>query len=708
MTHPASSRRRGWLLGLAAALLGVAQVAAQPADVASLFPLRAAVRLEATGGTSQPLARLVLPIEVLEQTRADLSDLRLLDDDGREVPFLVEPSPHRGSPAGSSVRLAVEAWPRLVGMGQSTVERDNAAPLRRERYDLEPPPTAEDPAAEGPWTLVVDSGLSTFVRSVDLLERDAAGAEEALLEGGSLFRLADGRELRRYVLPPLRLDSVLVVWITGEDASYLVPAFRYQRSRRVAASDDDRRRARATLVVLESRQERGDSVLELERPAGIVPQALVLETTSAAFRRPIEVRDLGAGGDGRRLGAGVLFRVPATGETLEHLRIDLLPARGTKLEVRIADGDSPPLEIVAAVAEITSPALLFAPPRTGGVTLYCGGGRARRPLYDLAGLLPDLPARDESARIGAALLDPQRATAATLLALESNTRHAAGPVLAAAMRPGAELDARLFSHQRRLTVPGSDSGLARLELRPEDLAQARADLADLRVADSESRQWPYLVRQGTRSEHVALRIEATSANGRTKLELAPVAAPLEMRGLELDIATPFFDRPFQLEAELPDGGGTVALARGVLRRHDPDGTSLTIAFAPRRVSRLLLTIDDGSEQPLEVRGSRAAAPIHELLFPAPAGPYRLLLGFADSPAPVYDLARNRAVVFALDAATVESGPLEPNPDVSAAARWGRGQAPQRLMVWAAIGLAVVVLTVLTLRLASRHEENREG
>jgi hypothetical protein len=709
-------------LGLIAALLG-GPALAQPAEVASLFPLRGAVRFIAPSpGETQPLVRLPLPVEVLAQSRADLSDLRLLDEAGHEVPFLLEASPRTAGRAGAEVRAILEARPRLLGMAQNTIDPDDAPPLRRERYDLEAPPSGDDTTADGPWSLVVDSALVTFVRSIDLAERPAAASGDStqpLLSGGSLFRLGDGRELRRYALPPLPPGSSLVVEIEGEDGSYLVPSFRYERSRRVSGGATADRSSSSTaramlelLEIVEQRQEQGETVLELDREAGIVPQSLVFETTTAAFRRPVEVRDLGAGGDGRRLGAGVIFRVPAAGETIESLRVDLLPAVGTRLEVRFADGDSPPLAIGGVFAEIASPALLFAPPAgAAGVTLHCGGGRARRPRYDLAGLLPELPAAGTAARIGAALLDPRRATPATLDPLEPNPRHVAGPVLAAAMRPGAELDERVYSHQRRLSAPSSETGLARLELRPEDLALARADLADLRVADPQSRQWPYLLRAGAGTELVELDVAATTEQGRTRLRLSPQASPLELRGLELEVATPFFDRPYLLEAELPEDGGTVPLSRGELRRHGRDGgdgADPAVGFSPRRVVRLILTIEDGSEQPLEVRGASAVATRHELLFPAPAGEYRLLLGFPAAEAPVYDLTRAREVVLALEPATVESGPLEPNPAASAVARWGRGDAPVRLLVWGAIVLAVAVLTVLTLRLAGRREDEGTG
>ena len=90
--HPRAFRAPAPLL--AALLLAAPAAQAQTAGVAALFPWRAAVQTEdATARGSERLARLTLPPEVLEQTRADLSDVRLLDGAGNEVPFLIEPAP---------------------------------------------------------------------------------------------------------------------------------------------------------------------------------------------------------------------------------------------------------------------------------------------------------------------------------------------------------------------------------------------------------------------------------------------------------------------------------------------------------------------------------------------------------------------------------------------------------------------------------------
>ena len=76
----------------------------------------------------------------------------------------------------------------------------------------------------------------------------------------------------------------------------------------------------------------------------------------------------------------------------------------------------------------------------------------------------------------------------------------ANSFLAFAMRPGTEIDSRLYTHRRKLTALSSASpdGLYRLRLDLEDLARAQEDLADLRIVDAQSRQWAYLLERNAR------------------------------------------------------------------------------------------------------------------------------------------------------------------------------------------------------------------
>jgi hypothetical protein len=69
---------------------------------------------------------------------------------------------------------------------------------------------------------------------------------------------------------------------------------------------------------------------------------------------------------------------------------------------------------------------------------------------------------------------------------------------------------------------------------------------------------------------------------------------------------------------------------------------------------------------------------------------------------VYELERVRSTVLAVPASDVVTGELEPNPAFSSARRLSGAGAVRKLLLWGVLGVAVIVLVVVTLR-AARQE-----
>src|SRR5205814_2048103 len=80
------------------------------------------------------------------------------------------------------------------------------------------------------------------------------------------------------------------------------------------------------------------------------------------------------------------------------------------------------------------------------------------------------------------------------------------------------------------------------------------------------------------------------------------AAPLAIDLVSLETDAPFFDRPFRLLGKTADGG-ELALAEGRLTRpaRARRTTPVTVTSTPRRVSELVLEIEDGEDAPLAFR-----------------------------------------------------------------------------------------------------------
>lgn len=666
--------------------LGASAAAQEPPALEKLFPLEAPIESEAPG-----LVRLVLPPDVLAEARPDLSDVRVFDAAGAEVPFLLDA-------ARRDEAVVVRA--RFEGAVLS-VQRDRAknATADRpgdatERYEIEAPP---GPPEGEVWELVVSPTAPRFVREVSVTAL-GDGGERPLVDGASVFRLDPGTERVRIPLPPFDAPR-LRVEIGGSEPFYLEPRFRFQSARRI----DAERRSVVPLAEISRESGGGRTVLELERPRGLVPDRLRLETSTGVFDRGVAVWDEQPGRGERRLGTARLFRVRA-GVEAEALQVPLAPASGTTLRVEIVDGDSPALADLRFAAVVNRPALVFELRGAPRGTLRFGGGRAHGPRYDLRAL-----------RVGRATVTGERAEAAALLhddlpaarlgPTRPNRAFDATPALAFAMHPGAAIDPRRFGYRRPVSIRPSAEGLSRLRLAPADAAHARPDFADVRVVDARARQWPYLLVRRAASVGVPLARTRSSERHVTTLRLAPPAAPLLLDRVELRSQVPFFDRAFRLAA-LDADGHERQIAHGRLAKQARRPRPPRIAFPPQRVHGLVLRIEDGDDAPLAFTEATARAWVPDLFLVAPAGSYALLVGAPDASPARYELERVRDVVLAVAAAEAQAGPLEANPDFRLAARLAGedGPAPllQNLLVWGALLAAVAILGVLTWRIARQE------
>jgi len=721
----------------------------EPSRLVTLLPRQAPVFLEMPTATAPgagegeesedgALARLILPPEVLAACRSDLSDLRLFDRAGREIPFLLD----RGPALETRLELQRSVRLEVLETEQTTTERsatraDAGPPIYRERYLLEIPRETlggEGSGGEDPegWELEVETPVPKFVRRLRVRVLRRAGDLE-LMDDPALFRLADpARERVRFALTgwtPARGDRLEVV-IEGEEDGYLSPLFRLETTRPIG----DPRQARVpleaierwTVEVLEGPGASGrQTVIELRRPRGLVPETLRLTTPASGFARPVTVWDDGPGSRDQPLGRGTVYRVRGLGEQLE---IPLLrPPLGDRLRLVIEDADGPPIEDLQVAAVVRGPALIFEPPAgsfnvagsapadpasagTPIATLRYGGGRVHRPQYGLARLAPELPAAGVAARRALTFYDPARLVTARLGGSEANPDFDGRPALAFAMRPGAVLDPALYRYRRALQPRPSPEGLHRLPLELADLAVTRPDLTDLRVVDGDDRQWAYLLdRDGDRLTRPLTVEGPDSEDGRSRYRLLFPTAPATADRLVLDSPLPFFDRDFRLIGYRdPDDETGVLLARDRLVRRAGDPRPVGIGFAATRLHHLELEVTDGDDAPLPWSRAEARFPTAVVYFVAdPERSYRLLLGEPEAERPRYELERVREVVLAVESRTVETGPLETNSDFRRGARLGTWRGLQRVALWVALGLAVALLGGLTLKLARQESGTGE-
>ena len=670
--------------------LGVLPRSARAQDLTRLFPEEADIFTTAPG-----LVRLPLPPAVLAATTPDLADVRIFDRAGREVPYLIDP----GVPSGLERREHISADARVSDLSREEIPREGARSLTREVYRVAVP--AKPPAGDA-WTLVVDSAQPRFVRGVEVRGVAADGSERVLVPRASLVRLGQPLVDRdRIPLPPFD-GAAIVLTIAGEEGFFLEPTIGFESDRKLAPAS----LAEVALPLLEQHREGQRTIVTVARPPALVSARLRLTTATSAFDRRVTVRDVAADGSAAQIGAGRVVRAPSPDQAAatDRVDVDVVQAHGDKLRIEIEDGDSPPLADLELSLVFSQPALLFALPAAAagepaGVLRF-GGKRAYAPRYDIAALFAD--ARAASAEL---LADPTRLPTASLGPLRPNPSFDAAPALAAVMRAGPKVEVDAWRWQRPITVPASPEGLAQVRLDAADLAQALANHADLRIVDAEGRQWPYVLAPAVERASVVLRAQGpVTKDGTSRWQIVLPTSPLLVDRLLLDTARPVLSRRFRLLTRDDDGTERV-LAAGTLAQELRRPGPIAIAIAPWRVSNLELQIEDGNDAPSEITRIVAPVVLPSLLVAAPAGAYTLLAGNPDATPPQYEIARARDVVLDLRSVPARVGQGAENAHWSGTpgGTMRRNATLQQLAIWAVIGLAVLVLGVLTLRVVQRTD-----
>lgn len=646
-----------------------------------LFPTEAEIFVNQSG-----LSQLELTPEVLAQCKPDLSDLRIFDGNGNEVPFAV----NRGRPLETTRSSQIAGEGRILKAYQEKLRSEPRRVLLRETLEVAVPPS---PAVHHHWNLLFESNREHFAQRLQVYSLDPEGQSSLLVSNASIFRLSQGRaEGLTVELPPFEATKVSLV-LTSEDPDFLEPKIRFES----VAESVHHRELVVPLSAVSTEHADGKTVIDLVKPRGIIASQLRITTSTGSFDRPVVVFDASAGTQQRQLAEGTVFRIN-TAAPVEGLEVSLAPSRGEKLRVQIGDRDSPPLKDLLFYAVVEQPSLVFdltLSDRTGAAgILRFGGGRSHLPRYDLARVLEgqDDPG---SRRFAPARLGP----------LRSNPNYDARPALGFAMQPGAPLDPRVYSHQRSLQIGKPRDGLTKLILSPEDLSILRADIADVRVIDSQQRQWPYLLQMNASTLWIPL-LDSTAERQRQgthyRLELPHTGLVADQ--LELQPHAQYLTRAFRVLAANSEGMQQV-LAEGRLSRsaEDVPREPMLIPLIQVRANGLELIVNDGDDAPLSWDSIRVRIPLPAMHIAAPPGQYLLLLGDPEAAAPRYEIANLRETVLAIDSVSASTGPLIQNSLYQRRARLASGTGPQTVLLWVALGLAVLVLSAVTLRLVKQEK-----
>ena len=604
-----------------------------------------------------------------------LSDLRLHDAAGREVPYLLV-FPRRAEPEW----LPATFLPIAATKTASGFEADLGALRRVDRLRVGgiPAPFLKRLRLEGSgdrarWTLLAEEGTL-----FDL-------PEEGLARTVVAFRAGEHRFLR-------------LVWNDAKSGRVPLPA---HVEARAAGTGGAPEALRADVPFERRESEPGRSRYRLRLPAAGLPisalevgirsgnvlrEARVLESRLAAGRLvPYE------------LGAATLRRAEREDAAAAEMTITVAPPTEAELELVVEDAGNPPLELASVTALFEGlPFVYFESPDGAPLAARYGAQALERPRYDLEAARPAVTRRGAP--------PPAHATWG-----EERPRPAtAGEAVASPTVPaGAALDRGSFRVSRAI-LPGPP-GLTALRLDAAVLAQSPS-LADVRIVSSDGRQVPYLLE--TLGEPLVVKLPAPQATDdprprggagtEGRLSFHRIELPYETlpaSRLELATTARVFARNVVLYRERlggrPETAGTFsAIASSAWQSADParEAPRLLLELPPGTGGTLFVSIDDGDNAPLPLAGASLLLPAHRLRFVREDGALALLAGRPGLAPPRYDLELLAPRLLGAPATEVA---LAPAPPPAAAPAAGAK------LFWVALVGAVVALLLLLARLLRR-------
>ncbi|MES2921534.1 MAG: DUF3999 family protein [Verrucomicrobiota bacterium] len=611
------------------------------------------------------MMRLEVAPAVLEVSRPDLGDLRVLSPAGLETPYLVEVPRHREGSARAALGF------KVVLAGTNTVIEISAE-------------TAE--------AVELVSPAREFLKSVSIEGRNAAGEWQPLATNEVIFRQASGAERLRVPLPVGVWDSLRLT--IHDDRTPPVP---FTGVRLPVAAE---RPASVELpVVLGTREEvPGETRITLDLGARNlnvaelrfeIPVAVFSRTCNLAFAIPTT----DGGSRMESLSSGSLYRVVGEGGVSAeqsvipvHRRI---PAR--YLVATFRNGDSPPLTIKGAAVRCYPTTLTFHASQAGVYQLLTGSRGASPPDYDLDSL------RRTMAAVGGQLLTP--------VPLQAKADFKIPPALPGVEAAGASID--LAGWTRRRAVDAATSGVIQIELDAWAMAGCQPGLGDLRLIQN-GRQIPYLIKPDRVTRDLTPSMTPLPPDPKhptvSRWEIALPVEGLPAHELTARSAAPLFARRFEAYIERRDELGnswSETIGAADWAKSQGRDTPLSIHLREQRLPmKIQLQTDHGDNPSIPVENPRLryVAPVILAKLTADA-PLFLVYGNPNATAPQYDL---RLVQKELMAA-------EPQP-ASLRAEEVLGPADKREKIsldagspwlWLALGGVVAALLVVVAKLLPR-------
>ena len=617
------------------------------------------------------LVKISVPVETLDAARPALEDLRLYDEAGNEVPYLIERFAQvaKAAQAVKAFQVSLSASTTVI-----TIETGLAQPLDGV--------TLESPAKD-------------FIKAVQVESSEDGDHWQPLAKGQPIFRQPDGASHLQIPLPP---TSSKWLRLTVDDGRS--PPVPFTGALVHPAMGEPAPGELISATITERDESPGETRLELSLGAANLSVASIqLETTEPLFMRQVSVAFPEVLEDSIReetIGHGTVYRVAVEGQPpSENLSVPLDSLVSSReLFLLIKNGNSPPLPISAVRVERRPVYLAFLARQPGSYHLLTGNAHCDAPRYDLAALGMNL----KDVAVSPVKISPP----------SDNPDFRAADVLPGLEVTGAALDVSEWKFRKPMKISKA-GGAQQIEPDLEVLAHARPDFEDLRVLDG-GNQVPYIIQRTSISR--ALTPSVTSTKDAKDPTLSRWIIKLPQTGLPIArltcvSRTPLFERSLSLYEELTDERGDKYrhVLGGATWTQTPERQSKEFTLTldgPLQSDTLFLETDNGDNPPIELEKFTAFYPVTRILFKAkPDDQLFLYYGNPRVSSPSYDLS---LVAGQLLAAEKNVPSLFAEEQLRNSSWYGDQMAGQGgVLFWGILALVVVVLLFIISRLLPKSQ-----
>ena len=615
--------------------------------------------------TTPGLTKLNLPIETLDAARPALEDLRLYDDAGMEVPYVIE------RPAPTTRHIQTVKWFQTSLQARSTVI------------------TIETGLTQPLDTLSLETPATDFLKPVRVEGSADAKNWQTLAQGQPIFRQMNGANHLQVSFP-----SGTWAWLrlTVDDQRQAPIPFTGARVHAIVVESAPTERMPVTIS--ERHENPGETRLALNLGAANLSIASVqLEAAEPLFTRQVTVAVPQISEDAVReqtIGQGTVYRVAVEGQTAaDNLSVPLENlVRSRELLIFIKNQDSPPLPITGVKIERRPVYLVFLARQPGNYHLLTGNARCTAPHYDLAALSMNLKT------VAVAALK--------LAAPVENASYRSPEVLPGLADNSTALDVSEWKFRK--PVQFARAGAQQLEPDLDVLSHAQQGFGDLRLLRA-GKQIPYILEHTSISRSLTPAVTLTNDAKDRSLSRWIIKLPqpnLPVTRLVCVARTTLFERDMTLSEEVTDERGQ-KFRRGLggaswVQRPDQSHREFVLTFnGPPESDTLFLETRNGDNPPIELEKFQLFHHVSRVLFKAKMDDeFFLYYGNPRGASPRYDLSLVADQLLAADKSISTLSAQEQLRKSS----WRDKQLPGTggVVFWGILAVVVVGLLVIISRL----------